>query len=546
MKKLLLIILGGLLLAGTASAAVSSYGNFKERTILAAECGIFHYVGSRAQNIALEKCLQPKTAKGQLGYSVATGYQTSISSPMTNNQTTVPVSSFTLKDGHVLDITADLGGKAFFDIEPGSKKEEIVVCTSQITTTPIAWSGCTRGLQFSGSSLVPNPLIAYTHNPSSQIVMSNVHYVYEQFVDVNSKTQNVSGTKIFADPIFYASYATPTDSNTIISKAYADALTVPASYWTLSGGNIYRSTGNVGIGINSPIYPLDITGSNSNIATRIYNSLYSPSTGNKITLFTNSESANLSSSTYSIWAQNANLGNKTDYGYGLYSKNYVTGATTTNLYGAYLDNPSVSGSVTNNYGLYVPAFSGGTNNYAIYSGGPNTFNGITTINGLVTITATSTLATATISNLILPTTTPSLTTAPVSYYLLQNFGVTSSSNLKLSADTERTVASPNSSALKDFRIGYNGDLKVIFLYKGDSSGGQTSGTFVIRVNAQNTSCSYTSTLNTYATGTCDILVGAGDNIDLYVTGAGGYNAFTKNFKVYYDLAETTTSYIITD
>ena len=70
--------------------------------------------------------------------------------------------------------------KIYLNIEPGGKKEELVVCTG---ISGNSWTGCTRGLAFSGtdeSSVVENQ---YNHSQGSVVVMSNIHFVYNQFVD---------------------------------------------------------------------------------------------------------------------------------------------------------------------------------------------------------------------------------------------------------------------------------------------------------------------------------------------------------------------------
>lgn len=133
---------------------------------------------------------QPNT---QLGYSVATGFQKTLSASINSTQSFIPVSSLTLKDGTTLSISA-LGGVVFLNIEPGGNKEEIVMCTG-INASSIQFTGCTRGLAFSGTSTAAVSANQKSHNAGSTIVMSNVHYVYEQFVDVNNKPQTIQGDR---------------------------------------------------------------------------------------------------------------------------------------------------------------------------------------------------------------------------------------------------------------------------------------------------------------------------------------------------------------
>lgn len=162
----------------------------------AAEVGIFGYKGTREQNILLEKRLNELEA-GQngevIGYSVVSRYKTTLSSSMTSSQLTVPVSSITSFDGHTLTMS-DLGGMVYLTVEPGTAREEIVKCTSIASSQ---WATCTRGLAFYGSSEASVSANQKAHNAGSVVVMSNVHYVYENLVDKDS-SETASGTKRFA------------------------------------------------------------------------------------------------------------------------------------------------------------------------------------------------------------------------------------------------------------------------------------------------------------------------------------------------------------
>jgi len=117
-----------------------------------------------------------------LGYSVVSNYKTRLTSSMTSTQTTVPVASVSTFDGHTLTM-ADLGGKVFFTIEPGTSKEEIVKCTS---LSSLSWGTCTRGLAFYGTTETSVAANRQAHNAGSIVVMSNVHYVYEQLTDTDT------------------------------------------------------------------------------------------------------------------------------------------------------------------------------------------------------------------------------------------------------------------------------------------------------------------------------------------------------------------------
>lgn len=159
-------------------------------------------------------CDKYLTQDEQVGYNVATGYKTTLASSMTASQTTIPVASMAVRDGTVLTATA-LGNRVFLVVEPGSVREEISKCTD---STSSLWSSCTRGLSFAGSSEAASTTLAKAHNASSIVVMSNVHYVYEQFVDKDA-TEDVAGVKRFTSNTIKIGDGFSTTSHKII---YAD------------------------------------------------------------------------------------------------------------------------------------------------------------------------------------------------------------------------------------------------------------------------------------------------------------------------------------
>lgn len=161
-----------------------------------------------------------------LGFSVATGYQKSLRSSMSLSQTTVPVTSMALRDGSILDVAA-LGGRIFLTVDPGKEKEEIIMCTSNNTST-LNFEGCTRGLAFSGTSTVAVSANAHTHNAGAIVTMSNVHYVYEQLTDKDSD-ESVGGNKTFTGLATFSVLpvvptTTPTSSSQVASKNYVDGV----------------------------------------------------------------------------------------------------------------------------------------------------------------------------------------------------------------------------------------------------------------------------------------------------------------------------------
>lgn len=204
--------------------------NWSERAKIAAENGIFFYKGTAKENTALSNYL----CNDKIGFSVATGYSKTLSASITASQSFIPVTSLALKDGTLLSMD-NLGQAVFLDIEPGSSKEEIDMCTT-INSSTVQFTNCTRGLAFSGTSTAAVAGNQKPHNAGSTIVMSNVHYVYEQFVDVNNKLQTIQGDR-----------------------------TVTGT-WTFSNGKIQLSSSTFGFQVNGN----NITWSNDGFVT-LYN-----------------------------------------------------------------------------------------------------------------------------------------------------------------------------------------------------------------------------------------------------------------------------------
>lgn len=159
-----------------------------------------------------------------LGYSVVTDYKSTVRASMSATQDTVPVSSLTLRDGTTLDISK-LGGVVFLTLEPGKSKVEIVACTG-ITTSTLTFTGCTRGLAFSGTSTASVAANRKTHNAGSIVTISNVHYAYEQLTDIDT-AQTVTGQWTFTSSVAFSYLPTstttaPTLDGQLASKKYVD------------------------------------------------------------------------------------------------------------------------------------------------------------------------------------------------------------------------------------------------------------------------------------------------------------------------------------
>jgi hypothetical protein len=216
-KKLLLLIIPLVLMAGVVKAE-TLYTFFQGKLPSIAERAKLsddkNYTGTHEQNVRLLDKL-----KNLLGYSVVSAYRTTLSSPVTSTQTSIPVSSLATKDGHTLTM-ADLGDRVFLTIEPGGAKEEIVMCT---TISGTAWATCTRGLAFYGTAMTAVTANQKTHSAGSVITISNVHYVYDQLVDKDA-AETIAGLKTYTT-IPQIPTTAPTLNAEVASKKYVDDTT---------------------------------------------------------------------------------------------------------------------------------------------------------------------------------------------------------------------------------------------------------------------------------------------------------------------------------
>lgn len=157
-----------------------------------------------------------------LGYNVVTNYQTTLSASISSSQTTIPVSTVLTKDGHTLTMD-DIGDFAYLSVDTGSLREEIVKCTG---ISGSSFTGCSRGLAFYGTSTDPVIANQYAHSAGSKVVMSNVHYVYQGFVDRQSD-ETIAGKKTFTELTTFnelpvSTTTAPTSNSQLVNKKYVD------------------------------------------------------------------------------------------------------------------------------------------------------------------------------------------------------------------------------------------------------------------------------------------------------------------------------------
>lgn len=148
-----------------------------------------------------------------LGYTAVTDYDTTVNVPMNASQDYVPVSSLETPDGHTLT-TSDVT-RGFLMVEPGKRKQEIIMCTG-INATTSRWTTCTRGLAFYGKSLASVSANIQTHSVGSRVILSNVHQVYDQFVNKDDD-QTIGGDKTYTGQTDFSNYL-PTSTSTYATE----------------------------------------------------------------------------------------------------------------------------------------------------------------------------------------------------------------------------------------------------------------------------------------------------------------------------------------
>ena len=220
MKKLITFLILLLLAVPASASQLWEYGNFEERAILAIENGLVsytsEYTGSFEQNIALLDILENYSSEPLLGsYVPSTGYSQRLTSSISSSDTTIPVSSTNDRDGIQLPLSPN--NKGYFNIEPGTTREESVVCTG---ISGNSLTGCTRGLEASSDSEVGSTTLQFSHNAGTRIIMTNIAQFFGNYMDLLND-QTASGTKTFTDNPFVPN---PTLSGHAVNKSYVDSV----------------------------------------------------------------------------------------------------------------------------------------------------------------------------------------------------------------------------------------------------------------------------------------------------------------------------------
>ena len=201
-----------------------------------------------------------------------TDYETTLSQPLTSSATTINVASITTTDSHTIT-AADFTPAIYFIVDPNNDaKKEIVKCTG---VSGVAFTGCTRGLAFYGTTETSVSANQKSHGAGVQIVNSNVHYYY---VSLNTD-QTWAGIQTFdVYPVASSTIGLPTTAYQFATKTYVDS--VGAGGFTASnigGGLTLRANGTSPetMDINTSTYPLwfdiDSSGYFGLATTTIYN-----------------------------------------------------------------------------------------------------------------------------------------------------------------------------------------------------------------------------------------------------------------------------------
>jgi hypothetical protein len=236
-----------------------------------------------------KSCDKYLKAEAPLGFSVVSNYKTTLSRSISSTASTIYVSSLTTKDSHVLTM-ADLGSKVFLTVEPGSNKEEIVMAEGIGT---LSWTSVTRGLSFSGTSTAAVTANQKTHSAGAAIVMSNVHYVYDELVDKET-ADTISGVKTFNSLPKIGTYTAPTADEEFAPKKYVDDTTLsgaPDATETVKGNIELAGPGDFVTGNNTGdtsakmgLYSLYSSTDNYTTVDQLYNEVnYSTATSTGLT-----------------------------------------------------------------------------------------------------------------------------------------------------------------------------------------------------------------------------------------------------------------------
>jgi LysM repeat protein len=159
---------------------------------------------------------------GGAGYTPVTGYQSRTTQYLSNTNTTIKVASTKDPAGNEIDLTNVTGSstaRVYLTLEPGSTREEIVMCTGKSVGQ---WSSCTRGLSFQGGDQSSSSTLAIGHNAGSIVIISNVGQFFNQYVSIDGNQTKNDLLTFNQFPRVTSTTAIPTNNAELSSKYYVD------------------------------------------------------------------------------------------------------------------------------------------------------------------------------------------------------------------------------------------------------------------------------------------------------------------------------------
>lgn len=201
-----------------------------------------------------------------LGFSVAS-YESTVAQSISSSTSSIRVASIKDKGGTNLNLTT-LGGKIFLTLGPGTVKEEFVKCTDYSGTT---FSGCTRGLPFSGStdgSETGSSTLQFPHSAGESIIASNQPAVYEQLLDKDTD-QKLIGSIIIATSSLFIGDGTNTLDKILYANTTAATSTKPKIYYDVVDARWELTNDGVSSFVISPTSTVFAAGKNISISSSV-------------------------------------------------------------------------------------------------------------------------------------------------------------------------------------------------------------------------------------------------------------------------------------
>jgi hypothetical protein len=413
-------------------------------------------------------------------FAPSTGFTTKLLSSITSTVTTIYVSS--VKDINGVTLPCSTTNKCYFNIEPGTSRQEPIVCTTAGTNY---FSGCTRGLAASGSSEAAVTAYQLPHNAGSTIIMTNIAQFYGNFVDVTT-TQNIGGLKTFTATTTFSGL--PNTTSTYTPTADGDLATKKFVSDSIAAGGVPATTGTAGL---------------SKISTKAQAAAGTTGDG-----------------TYS-YALPSSMATST-------SQVATTSIPVTNTSGK-LDTSFID--QTANYSWT------GTNSFATSTMATSTITSNTVASSTMTLGQILTWPTAS---------TSVVSKGYTDYVVINNpTGIASSSVLQQSADTERNTNTNSYAKIKEIKINLSGTVGVAFdLHDSGDMAGAYGRVYIngVAVGTQQTTTSgtYISYFESVNVNAADLVQ------LYYRSSSTGDNAYIRNFRLYYTKGLLTETIVNTN